>query len=712
MRDKRDRIDFGIMSQPRQQTRPSVILLFIVLTASIVPTAQGQRLTVAEASAAAPASMLYTCPMHPDVTADKPGNCAKCGMSLVQIAAGLKPMDYVLEFEAAPPAAHAGEKVRFRFLVVHPTTGEPVKSFHIVHDMPFHLFVVSRNLQHYQHLHPAQQPDGSLMVETVLPEAGPYEIFCDFFPVGGAPQVVQRSLVTADPGGGDPYVRRSTLEPDQSLMKVVDGVRVELTLEPSQPIAGRPTLLKYYLVDDATGQPVTDLQPYLGAWGHAVALREDATGFFHAHSTRLIPSGADRSRLVGDSRVSFNGFFARPGRHRIWSQFQRKGSVATVAFTVDVARLERVAKWDGRGWSPLAGGPINGLDGPVRALAVSGRDVYLGGDFTTVEGIPANGIARWDGHKWSSLGGGVNGRVWTIAVTRGAIYVGGDFTAAGGRNAHGIARWDGRNWSALGGGVGGPRDAFGAPAVHALVVRGREVYAGGRFATAGGVRANGIAQWNGHRWVGLGDGFRTGIYDGVVRALALRGGELYAGGQFTTASGVSAYNIARWNGRRWLPLGSGIRGNLEVVLAIGVRGRDVYVGGVFTRAGGLKASNLAKWNAGKWSAFELQTYDGVRDIAVHGRGVYVGGASFILPSGVVTKGIVKWDGREWCALGGGVGSGAYTGPVMAIAPSGHDLYVGGDAFSLQGLPTTAGVTGQVGLPTHETGAEGFMRAAP
>jgi hypothetical protein len=116
-----------------------------------------------------------------------------------------------------------------------------------------------------------------------------------------------------------------------------------------------------------------------------------------------------------------------------------------------------------------------------------------------------------------------------------------------------------------------------------------------------------------------------------------------------------------------------------------VSGRDVYVGGMFTMAGGLGASNLAKWNGSEWSAFDLQTYDGVRDIAVRGRWVYVGGASFTLPDGVATKGIVKWDGRDWSALGGGVGSGSYTGPVMAIAPSGGDLYVGGDAFSLPDL---------------------------
>jgi hypothetical protein len=202
---------------------------------------------------------------------------------------------------------------------------------------------------------------------------------------------------------------------------------------------------------------------------------------------------------------------------------------------------------------------------------------------------------------------------------------------------------------------------------------------------AGGVAANGIAMWDGRTWTALGGGVRLGIYDGVVRALALRGKDLYAGGQFITAGDVSAYNIARWSGQRWSALGSGVRGNLEIVLTIGVQGRDVYVGGMFTMAGGLSASNLATWNGANWSAFDVQTYDGVREIAVSGRDVYVGGASFVLPGGVETKGIVKWDGGNWGALGPGVGDGAYRGPILAIAPHGSTLYVGGDTFSLPGL---------------------------
>jgi hypothetical protein len=587
--------------------------------------------------------------------------------------------------ENTPAAPHSGEKVSLRFLLFHPKTGAQIKEFNVVHTKLFHLFIVSHDLQHYAHIHPIQQPDGSFTIETVLPEPGQYEIFCDVFPVDGTPRVLHRSLSTADSPDAD-HAMQPRLDAGQSLTKTVAGIRFALTLQPPQPVAGRPTLLQYSVVNDETGEPITDLQPYLGAWGHAISLREDATGFLHSHATRLFSGGPDRSRLPGDPQLAFSAVFARPGLHRVWSQIQHKNEVVTVSFDVSVLQLDQLAKWDGTVWSSLGGGPIHGLDGTVRALAAIGSDIYLGGDFTRVDGVEASRIAKWDGHGWSALGGGVNGTVWAIAVRGGDVYAGGEFTTAGDTEARGIARWDGRKWSALGSGIGGDRNAPDAPTVYSIAVRGSEVYAGGRFAEAGGAAANGIAMWDGRTWAPLGDGVRTGIYDGVVRALALRGRDLYAGGQFISAGGADAYNIARWNGRRWSALGSGMRGNLEQVLALGVSGSDVFAGGMFMTAGGVNAPNIAKWHGTGWSAVDVRPYGGVWTIAVSGRSLYAGGASFDLPGGAVARGIVEWDGGKWSGLGSGVGTSVYGGPIMAIAPSGGKLYIGGDAFSLPDAP--------------------------
>ena len=341
-----------------RRTMPLVMpLLFLVFVSSIAPSAAAQDGTAVQSSAAG-RTVVYSCSMHPDVKADKPGNCFKCGMTLVGTTAPLEVVEYGLKLETTPIALKAAEETTLRFHILHPKTGEQIKEFSVIHEMLFHLFIVSKDLEYYDHIHPIRDPDGSFKINVRLPKPGHYEVYSDFFPVGGTAQVIHRSLSVT--GGHDAHgahsehsseqqFLRTSLIPDKSLIKTTNGIRLELKLEPDQPVAGQPMLLKYYLVDDETGQPVKDLQPYLGAWGHTVTIREEATDFLHSHSTRLIPAGADRSTLLSGPRISFNTFFARPGHYRIWSQFQRKDKVITVSFTVYVSRLEhcQVARTDG-----------------------------------------------------------------------------------------------------------------------------------------------------------------------------------------------------------------------------------------------------------------------------------------------------------------------------------------------------------------------------
>ena len=279
----------------------------------------------------------YTCSMHPEIRASAPGTCPKCGMTLVPVAPAIMD-EFDLRMECSPRQPKPGEKVRLRFTVFNPKTKEQVKNFQIMHEQLFHLFIISQDLNVFQHIHPEMQADGSFTIETVLPQAGRYKIYSDIYPSDGTPQVLQQSIATAG-YTSDLMAAQARLTPDTSLVKTVDGMKIELKLEPAEIIAGQPAALKYHLSDAKTGEPIKDLSPYLGAWGHTLILSEDQTDYVHSHPEEVVPETEDKSKLRGGPDVTFNALLPRPGNYRIWTQFKRGERLTTVSFTVRADRL-------------------------------------------------------------------------------------------------------------------------------------------------------------------------------------------------------------------------------------------------------------------------------------------------------------------------------------------------------------------------------------
>lgn len=210
--------------------------------------------------------------------------------------------------------------------------------------------------------------------------------------------------------------------------------------------------------------------------------------------------------------------------------------------------------------------------------------------------------------------------------------------------------------------------------VSALVVDGSgNLYAGGDFTKAGGVTVNYIARWNGAGWSALGSGM-----NGPVSALAVDSNSaLYAGGAFTRAGGIAVNNIAKWNGSSWSALGSGTNGAVNA-LAVDVTG-NLYAGGVFTTAGGISSRRIAKWTGSAWSALGKGMSGTVNALAVDvGGNVYAGGY-FTVSGTAASPRIAKWDGGSWSALGSGM-----NGYVSALAIDDRgNLYAGG-VFTLAG----------------------------
>jgi hypothetical protein len=289
----------------------------------------------------------FVCPMHPDYTLDIAGACPRCGMALVR-ATPFDVRDYQLEFQTTPALVRPGERTTWRFRIRHPGTGALATRFERVHERAYHLFVISQDMTHFEHIHPEQLGDGTWTIDVTLPKAGHYTVLSDFLPTGGSSQLIARPLVTAGFRGAlaDDSAH---LMPDASHVKVVDGLTATVSYDPPTFVAGLYGHLNFHLTDTASGRPVTDLQTYLGAFGHTLIMSEDMLDYVHSHSLDVlnasdddsepqfvIPPGADLEALRGGPDVTFDGLMPKPGRYRAWTQFRRHDTVHTFTTTFTV----------------------------------------------------------------------------------------------------------------------------------------------------------------------------------------------------------------------------------------------------------------------------------------------------------------------------------------------------------------------------------------
>ena len=282
----------------------------------------------------------YICPMHPNEVKAEPGTCSICGMTLVP-GDPMATADYRLSVVAEPRVVKAGQPTKFRFTVTHPLTGAKVNRFADVHDRLFHLFIISRDLTLFNHEHPVFEADGSFTIEHTLPKPGHYVLFSDFMPLGGSPQLITTPLVTAG-YEGDIASDAANLVPDGSWVKHADGVTIDLRIEPAKLVAGEDLDVPIRFTDEKTEQPVTNLQRYLGAFGHAMMLSEDMMEHVHAHPEEML-EGTTITEGGGPDLV-FHALFPKPGHYRIWLQFQRNNHLSTVPFTVRVLRAGETAE--------------------------------------------------------------------------------------------------------------------------------------------------------------------------------------------------------------------------------------------------------------------------------------------------------------------------------------------------------------------------------
>jgi len=375
-------------------------------------------------------------------------------------------------------------------------------------------------------------------------------------------------------------------------------------------------------------------------------------------------------------------------------------------------------------WNPLGSG-IGLQNSFVSAMASfnsgSGPALYAFGSFTSAGGMPASGFASWDGSRWTAPIGGGGGGAESPANLM--VFDAGSgpslFLAAGGT----VQRFTGTSFASIG---AAPR-----PIATTLAVfndgTGPALYAGGPVSAP----YNGIGRWNGTTWSTVGGGV-SGSGSVAVTVLGVYDDDgpgpqppaLYAGGTFSTAGGVPASGIAKWNGSAWAALGAGLGGNPvtppvppqphSMAAYDDGSGPALYVSGYFLTAGGAPAQSLARWNGSAWSTNFGATFNEDDATAMQvfddgsGPALFLAGAS-ASNAGVLRYGIAKWNGVSWSYPSTNPDL-FYQGLALAVydSGSGSGLYDGGRFSSIGGI--SANRIARYGRPMCPANCDGTFNA--
>ncbi|MFL1428166.1 MULTISPECIES: hypothetical protein [unclassified Nocardiopsis] len=215
----------------------------------------------------------------------------------------------------------AGEEETLAFRVLGPD-GEPVTAFEESHDERMHLIVVGRDMSGYRHVHPEMARDGTWSIPLELDTPGPYRMFADFVPRESGDGLTLGADLTVS---GDHEARAL---PAPARTAEVDGYTVTLD---GDLVPGRTNAVTLTVTRD--GEEVTDLEPYLGAYGHLVALRAGDLAYLHVH-----PEGEPGDGVTeAGPEITFGAQVPSTGDYRLFLDFKHNGEVRTAEFTMTTA---------------------------------------------------------------------------------------------------------------------------------------------------------------------------------------------------------------------------------------------------------------------------------------------------------------------------------------------------------------------------------------
>ena len=230
---------------------------------------------------------------------------------------------YVLSPVEAP--ALVGELGELSFQI-QDASGNPVIEYTAAHGMDLHLIVARSDGSNFRHVHPVLgESTGTWSMPWEWEEAGSYRVFADFTPAGAEATGLTLTRTVQVAGGFTPVA------PQPIQTDLIDGFTVSLD---GEMVAGSSRELIITLTRD--GEPVTSLEPYLGAFGHLVALRDGDLAFLHVHAEGEAPKTGD----TAGPEIVFAAKAPTAGRYLLYLDFQVNGEVHTAEFVLDAAHSD------------------------------------------------------------------------------------------------------------------------------------------------------------------------------------------------------------------------------------------------------------------------------------------------------------------------------------------------------------------------------------
>ncbi len=352
------------------------------------------------------------------------------------------------------------------------------------------------------------------------------------------------------------------------------------------------------------------------------------------------------------------------------------------------------------GLTPWDPNPDDGQGIPaINSLVVSGTTVLVGGTFRTIGGASRTAVAALDGitgavTAWDAQIGAANSitAVRAIAIDGSTVYIGGKFTSAGGQPRMAVAAVDLATGLALPWNPTLAWNQYGPPEVEALAVNADTVFISGLFLSVGSQAVPGLAALDkltgvARNWINAEGGSLLPVFQ-----LTPVGNQVWVGGGFGMLGGQTRNHIAAidtntgavtsWNPDApatipWEQSG--------VVTTLLVSGSTVYAAGYFERIGGAARTGLAALDSATGAAlpWNPQVTGYVYAMAVASGTLYVGGSGLTAIDGQPTSNLAAFDIasgqlKSWLPDAGGGQS------ITNLIATGSAVYAAGRLSTING----------------------------